>query len=212
MLPPSSWERRHRLVYLVTIALGCASGSPGASRPASEEPTLRVADVRFGKVIQDGKIGETTKSFSPGDPILLAAELKLASAGLALRVRWSNGPNLVQEDSVVLAGGPQVLVFPFRKQGPHAEGRYQVFLDVNGEPIGDLTFDVRAPGPEGLAIVRCTITTEGTAEDCVILHPVWFTGDAVLRWLSEQRWIPATRGGKAVNARYVFNFRFSRAS
>ena len=66
-------------------------------------------------------------------------------------------------------------------------------------------------GRDGLAIVRCTLTIEGKAEDCLIYRPVWFTGRSILRWLSEQHWAPATRAGVPVNARYVFNFRLRKA-
>jgi len=63
-------------------------------------------------------------------------------------------------------------------------------------------------GPDGLVIVRCLVTTKGTAEDCLIMYPVWFTGESTLRWLEGQRWTPVTRGGQSANAWYVFNFSF----
>jgi hypothetical protein len=63
-------------------------------------------------------------------------------------------------------------------------------------------------GRDGLVIVRCLVTTRGTAEDCLIINPLWFTGESTLHWLERQRWTPVTRAGQPTNAWYVFNVSF----
>ena len=60
----------------------------------------------------------------------------------------------------------------------------------------------------GLLVIRCLVTREGTAESCVVLHPVKGGNALGLSWLARQRWDPAMLHHILVDVRYVFDFQF----
>jgi hypothetical protein len=61
----------------------------------------------------------------------------------------------------------------------------------------------------GTLVIRCLVTREGTAESCVVLHPVKGANALGLSWLARQRWDPAMLHHITVDVRYVFEFPFA---
>jgi periplasmic protein TonB len=59
----------------------------------------------------------------------------------------------------------------------------------------------------GLMIVKCTVTTEGTLQDCKIIKGVPLMDQAVLAALAKHRGTPITFQGKPVSVSYTFNIR-----
>jgi TonB family protein len=79
----------------------------------------------------------------------------------------------------------------------------------NGKRGPDYSPEDRDAGIEGLVIVRCVLTTAGTAEGCRVIKSLSPATDReVLDWLSGCRWSPVTFQGKPVSVRYAFNFTF----
>ncbi|HYO59238.1 TonB family protein [Archangium sp.] len=62
---------------------------------------------------------------------------------------------------------------------------------------------------QGLMIVKCVITTEGTIERCRIIKPLPHMEQAVLDSLYAQRYKPVTFQGRPVQVDYTFNIRLS---
>jgi hypothetical protein len=63
----------------------------------------------------------------------------------------------------------------------------------------------------GTAIVKCVLTVEARARDCIVVKGVSPSIDrAVVDWLSGARWSPVTTlDGKPLESGYVFSFRLS---
>jgi len=95
---------------------------------------------------------------------------------------------------------------------------------AGGEGPVLLTADMQAPqllsGPEpryplaaalehvgGNLLVRCTVTAEGTVQDCVVLKSLPYLDEPVLQALSARRYRPALQDGKPVSVRMVFPVR-----
>ncbi len=70
------------------------------------------------------------------------------------------------------------------------------------------TREAREAGSEGLMIVKCTITVEGTVTNCQIIKPVPHMEAAVLQWLAGAKYSPVTFQGRPQQVSYVFNYRF----
>ncbi|HZH04777.1 MAG TPA: energy transducer TonB, partial [Myxococcaceae bacterium] len=60
---------------------------------------------------------------------------------------------------------------------------------------------------QGLMIVKCTITLEGTLRDCRVIKPLPHMERAVLDALASRRYTPVTFQGRPVAVDYVFNIR-----
>ena len=57
---------------------------------------------------------------------------------------------------------------------------------------------------EGLMVIRCVVTAEGTVHSCKILQSVPFMERAVVDALQRRRYKPATLQGRAVEVYYTF--------
>ena len=60
---------------------------------------------------------------------------------------------------------------------------------------------------EGVMVVECVVTTDGSVHDCRVLHSVPFMDRAVVQNLEHRRYKPATLGGKALDVQYTFTIR-----
>jgi periplasmic protein TonB len=78
----------------------------------------------------------------------------------------------------------------------------------NGRPAPDYTAEARQAEVEGLMVVRCTITAEGTVTNCQILKPIPHMESAMLQWLAAAKYVPVMFQGHPQAVNYVFNFRF----
>ena len=77
-----------------------------------------------------------------------------------------------------------------------------------GTMFPQYTREAREAGSEGLMIVKCTITIEGSVTNCQIIKPVPLMEAAVLSWLAAAKYHPVTFQGRPQQVSYVFNYRF----
>jgi TonB family protein len=77
-----------------------------------------------------------------------------------------------------------------------------------GTRVPQYTYEARVAESEGLSIVKCTITVQGTVTDCEVLKSVRYMDKAVLEWLAGAKYSPVTFQGHPQAVKYVFNFRF----
>jgi len=70
----------------------------------------------------------------------------------------------------------------------------------------DLTYTERAleQEVEGLMVVRCVVSVEGTVRDCRVLKGLPYMDSAVVEALELRRYRPALQGGKPIEVSYVF--------
>jgi protein TonB len=57
----------------------------------------------------------------------------------------------------------------------------------------------------GTVIARCTLTREGTVEDCRIIKGLPYMNDAVIEALERRRYRPVYFEGRPVTVSYIFN-------
>jgi TonB family protein len=91
---------------------------------------------------------------------------------------------------------------------PFGEGMTRPVLIQPGRPI-TYTREAIAARVEGVSIVRCVITAEGTVERCKVIKPLPFMDEAVLEHLQSQRFQPVTYQGKPVSVGYNFSVRLT---
>jgi serine/threonine-protein kinase len=91
---------------------------------------------------------------------------------------------------------------------PFGEGMTRPVLMQPGRPI-TYTREAIAARVEGVSIVRCVITAEGSVERCKVIKPLPFMEDAVLEHLQSQRFQPVTYQGKPVSVGYNFSVRLT---
>ena len=77
-----------------------------------------------------------------------------------------------------------------------------------GTQMPQYTREAREASIEGIMLVKCTITTEGSVTSCQIIKPVPHMDQAVLQWLAAAKYSPVTFQGHPQAVSYVFNFRF----
>lgn len=180
-------QRLQKRVYLHAPSPVVAEGAPGSapSETASSPPA------------------ETRSSPPPGGFLreLPAPKPALVAAVAAARPLLSEPP-LVLRASVPVSGTgggtPPVLSYQegMSRPEPLSEGRT---IQYSREAI--------AARVGGVMVVRCTITTQGTIENCRTVKPVPFMEEAVLESLKTRRYRPILYGGKAVAVDYVFTVR-----
>jgi serine/threonine-protein kinase len=91
---------------------------------------------------------------------------------------------------------------------PFGEGMTRPVLMQPGRPI-TYTREAIAARVEGVSIVRCVITAEGSVERCKVIKPLPFMDDAVVEHLQSQRFQPVTYQGKPVSVGYNFSVRLT---
>ena len=91
---------------------------------------------------------------------------------------------------------------------PFGEGMTRPVLLQPGRPI-TYTREAIAARVEGVSIVRCVITAEGSVERCKVIKPLPFMDEAVLEHLQSQRFQPVTYQGKPVSVGYNFSVRLT---
>ncbi len=91
---------------------------------------------------------------------------------------------------------------------PFGEGMTRPVMIQPGRPI-TYTREAIAARVEGVSIVRCVITAEGTVERCKVIKPLPFMDEAVLEHLQSQRFQPVTYQGKPVSVGYNFSVRLT---
>ncbi|PTL76261.1 energy transducer TonB [Vitiosangium sp. GDMCC 1.1324] len=77
---------------------------------------------------------------------------------------------------------------------------------ISGEPIRYTPEALRAR-VNGLVIAQCTITREGTVEDCRIIKGLPFMDEAVIETLQSRRYHPVLFQGKPISVKYTFSMR-----
>ena len=108
---------------------------------------------------------------------------------------------------------PQAAAAPVPAQAvgellPFGEGMTRPVLIERGKPV-QYTREAQEAKVEGTMIVRCTITTEGHIEHCVVLKTLPFLEQGVLENLYSSRYTPVTFQGKPVSVGYTFNVRLA---
>ena len=91
---------------------------------------------------------------------------------------------------------------------PFGEGMTRPVLLQPGRPI-TYTREAIAARVEGVSIVRCVITAEGSVERCKVIKPLPFMDSAVVEHLQSQRFQPVTYQGKPVSVGYNFSVRLT---
>ncbi len=77
----------------------------------------------------------------------------------------------------------------------------------NGKPAPDWPKEATV---SGLSIVKCLLTVEARAKDCVVVKTLSPSVDqAILDWLSGCTWTPVTFQGRPQQVSYVFNFKLT---
>jgi len=97
---------------------------------------------------------------------------------------------------------------PPRDVVPFGEGMTRPVLMQPGRPI-TYTREAIAARVEGVSIVRCVITAEGSVERCKVIKPLPFMNEAVVEHLQSQRFQPVTYQGKPVSVGYNFSVRLT---
>lgn len=75
-------------------------------------------------------------------------------------------------------------------------------------PDPTYTREAREAKVEGKLIAQCVVTKEGDLKDCKVLKSLPFMDRAVLEALAQQKWEPATVGGKPVAVLFTIPFVF----
>ena len=91
---------------------------------------------------------------------------------------------------------------------PFGEGMTRPVLTQPGKPI-TYTREALAARVEGVSIVRCVITAEGSVERCKVIKPLPFMDQAVVEHLQSQRFQPVSYQGKPVSVGYNFSVRLT---
>jgi protein TonB len=91
---------------------------------------------------------------------------------------------------------------------PFGEGMTRPVLMTPGRPI-TYTREAIAARVEGVSIVRCVITAEGSVERCKVIKPLPFMDEPVVEHLQSQRFQPVTYQGKPVSVGYNFSVRLT---
>lgn len=77
------------------------------------------------------------------------------------------------------------------------------------KPAPQYTREALEAKVQGLMIVKCHITTDGSIKNCRIIKPLPFMEQAVLDSLYAARYTPVTFQGKPVQVDYTFNIRLT---
>lgn len=77
---------------------------------------------------------------------------------------------------------------------------------ISGPPP-EYTQDAIDREVEGLMVVRCVVTVEGTVHSCKTIKTLPFMERAVIDSLLKRRYKPATQQGKPIDVYYTFNVR-----
>jgi len=91
---------------------------------------------------------------------------------------------------------------------PFGEGMTRPVLMQPGRPI-TYTREAIAARVEGVSIVRCVITAEGSVERCKVIKPLPFMDEAVLEHLQSQKFQPVSYQGHPVSVGYNFSVRLT---
>ena len=75
-------------------------------------------------------------------------------------------------------------------------------------PDPTYTREARGAKVEGKMLVQCIVHADGRVSDCKVLKSLPFMDQAVLGALAQQRWEPATQGGKAIAVLYTIPLTF----
>jgi transglutaminase-like putative cysteine protease/tetratricopeptide (TPR) repeat protein len=127
------------------------------------------------------------QEFASAGPVVVG-EKSLPESGAAVAPRSESPPSLTDSRPPLQFG--EGMTRPVRLTAP------------------DFTVPYDAPSQAGIVLVKCVLTTEGTAEECKVLRTLNSRIDqAVLEWLARQRWKPVTLEGRPVRVSYVFSFR-----
>ena len=97
---------------------------------------------------------------------------------------------------------------PPRDVVPFGEGMTRPVMMQPGRPI-TYSREAIAARVEGVSIVRCVITAEGSVERCKVIKPLPFMDEAVVEHLQTQRFQPVTYQGKPVSVGYNFSVRLT---
>ncbi|ATB26620.1 energy transducer TonB [Melittangium boletus] len=73
-----------------------------------------------------------------------------------------------------------------------------------GVPL-EYTEQARQAHVQGMVVIRCTITREGSVENCRVIKGQPFMDEAVVASLTSRRYAPLTFQGRTVNVSYTFN-------
>jgi protein TonB len=93
---------------------------------------------------------------------------------------------------------------------PFGEGMTRPVLisGPGGTTSPSYSAEARAAEVEGVMIVKCTITAEGSVTSCQIIKPLPHMESQVLNWLAGAKYSPVTFQGHPQPVSYVFTYRF----
>jgi len=106
------------------------------------------------------------------------------------------------------AATPVPVAEPPRGVVPFGEGMSRPVMMHPGRTT-TYTREAIAARVEGVSIVRCVITAEGSVERCKVIKPLPFMDEAVVEHLQSQRFQPVTYQGHPVSVGYNFSVRLT---
>ena len=140
---------------LLTVA-GCR---PREEVPAVEQPgdttmapptttaSVSLVSIDLGKAIKaDNKVTEETENFNVRDPVYASVTTSGDVPNAALTTRWLSADGQVLDESTqnVSLSGTMTTAFHIAKAADWPAGNYKVEILVNGEKIGDQSFEIKA--------------------------------------------------------------------
>jgi len=100
---------------------------------------------------------------------------------------------------------PPTPVNPTTAAVPFGKGMNRPLMICGRDPI--YTREALAARAEGLAIIRCTINTEGRVTNCRVIKDIPIMRQTILDALYSRRYTPVYLGNMRVNVDYVFNIK-----
>lgn len=137
---------------LLTVA-GCR---PREEVPAVEQvgdttvtttASVSLVSIDLGKAIQaDNKVADETDDFRVGDPIYASLTTSGTVPNAALTTRWLSADGQVLDEATqnVSLTGTMTTAFHNEKAKEWAAGNYKVEVLVNGDKIGEESFEIKA--------------------------------------------------------------------
>ncbi len=182
-------------------ALGLEDGAPALSRPAEAARPRKPAAPRStpsGRPLFDGILrGRPASSLRTAAAIAVVAH----AAALALLLTTRGGPPEAPRPGMLVvdprgSGSPSAPPVPF---GPGMEPPRRL---SGRDPV--YTPEAVAARVQGVALVECVVTIEGSLTDCRLLRPVPHMEQAILESMATRRYTPVLREGQPVAVSYVF--------
>ncbi|AKT43628.1 energy transducer TonB [Chondromyces crocatus] len=203
-----------------------ASKQATSAHPTPSDPAHRPArsPVLPGSPLHAS--GTTTRpALPPPRSTASPAAIPLFSGVLHAEPRPSRARGLVQVTSVLLAAAAMMALLvpglrPMTSRSAPVEVDLRTASTVaprtqDAPPVllsgrdPEYTPEARAARVEGLVVVSCLITEQGTLTGCVVQQSLPFMDQAVLDTLATWRFTPATRNGRPIAVEQIFTVRLT---